>query len=74
MATIQITDKKDKVLASAKHFSYPILGVSQRNNLFKAKDILPFRISFTNITIPGYSSSDVPGIGVQIVGFSNYIL
>lgn len=37
-------------------------------------DILPFRLSITNIGIEGYDPQNPPGIGVQIIGFSNYIL
>ena len=37
-------------------------------------DILPFRLRITNIGIEGYRPDNPPGIGVQIIGFSNYIL
>jgi len=37
-------------------------------------EILPFRLTITNIGIEGYSASNPPGIGVQVIGFSNYIL
>ena len=37
-------------------------------------EVLPFRLSITNIGIEGYSPSNPPGIGIQIIGFSNYIL
>jgi hypothetical protein len=37
-------------------------------------DILPFRLTITNIGIEGYSPQSPPGIGVQVIGFSNYIL
>jgi hypothetical protein len=37
-------------------------------------DILPFRLTITNIGIEGYSTSNPPGIGIQVIGFSNYIL
>jgi hypothetical protein len=35
---------------------------------------LPFKIRITNITVPGYSPTDVPPIGLAIVGLNNYIL
>jgi hypothetical protein len=38
------------------------------------EDTLPFRIRFTSITVPGYGPNNVPGIGLQVIGFSNYIL
>ena len=37
-------------------------------------DFLPFRLTITNIGLEGYSPSNPPGIGVQIIGFSKYIL
>jgi len=37
-------------------------------------EILPFRLTITNIGIEGYRPNNPPGIGIQIIGFSNYIL
>jgi len=36
--------------------------------------ILPFRLTLSNIGIQGYDPANPPGIGIQIIGFSNYIL
>jgi hypothetical protein len=36
--------------------------------------ILPFRLTLSNIGIQGYSTTNPPGIGIQVIGFSNYIL
>ena len=36
--------------------------------------VLPFRVSLTNIGLEGYDPANPPGIGIQIIGFSNYIL
>lgn len=38
------------------------------------QEILPFRIKFTAIQIPGYGPNNVPPIPLQIIGYSNYIL
>lgn len=35
---------------------------------------LPFRVRFASITIPGYGPSNVPPIGIAIIGYNNYIL
>jgi len=35
---------------------------------------LPFMVSLTNIGLEGYDPANPPGIGIQIIGFSNYIL
>jgi hypothetical protein len=31
-------------------------------------------VSLTNIGLEGYDPANPPGIGIQIIGFSNYIL
>lgn len=36
--------------------------------------VLPFRLTLSNIGIEGYDPANPPGIGIQIIGFSNYIL
>ncbi len=36
--------------------------------------VLPFMVSLTNIGLEGYDPANPPGIGIQIIGFSNYIL
>ena len=36
--------------------------------------VLPFRLTITNIGLEGYNPANPPGIGIQIIGFSNYIL
>ena len=38
------------------------------------KSVLPFKLRITNIGIDGVDPGNPPGIGVQIIGFSNYIL
>jgi hypothetical protein len=40
----------------------------------RISEVLPFRVRFETITVPGYSSTNIPGIGIQVIGFSNYIL
>jgi hypothetical protein len=35
---------------------------------------LPFKVRITNITVPGYSPTNIPPIGIAIIGFNNYIL
>lgn len=45
-----------------------------KNRLSEVIDRIPFRIRVTNITVPGYSPTNVPPIGIAIIGFNNYIL
>jgi hypothetical protein len=35
---------------------------------------VPFKIRVQNITVPGYSPTNVPPIGIAIIGINNYIL
>ena len=39
-----------------------------------ATSILPFRLTITNIGVESYKPNNPPGIGVQVIEFSNYIL
>ena len=38
------------------------------------EEMLPFRIRFTHVGIEGFNPNAIPGIGLQIIGISNYIL
>jgi hypothetical protein len=74
MATAVIIDKQKQKLKSIKPVDYPIANILYRPRKVAIKEVLPFRIKLTNITVPGYSSNNIPGIGIQVIGFSNYIL
>jgi|LakMenE01Jun11ns_1017448.scaffolds.fasta_scaffold9959440_21 hypothetical protein len=52
-------------------FNSTILGPSK---LSVIEEVLPFRVRFTAIQVPGVSPSNVPPIPLQVIGFSNYIL
>jgi hypothetical protein len=54
--------------------NYPITKINYSNTETIAQSILPFRVRFTSIGIEGYSSSNPPGIGLQVIGFSNWII
>lgn len=43
------------------------------NRQVKINQVLPFRVRFTNIMVPGYSSGAAP-IGIAVIGLNNYIL
>jgi hypothetical protein len=53
--------------------------VIEVNNTCKSRQAtvlytLPFKIRITNITVPSYTPTNVPPIGLAIVGINNYIL
>lgn len=57
---------------SAKDFSIFNIVRSKRKTVIR--ETLPFRVRFTNIGIEGHGPNNVPGIGIQVIGYSNYIL
>ena len=69
----KIIDKSPKT-RSIKTKTYPISNILSPNPVIKIKDTLPFRIRLTNIGVSGYGANNIPGIGIQIIGYSNYIL
>lgn len=44
------------------------------NRQVRINSVLPFRVRFTSIRIPGYGATNVPAIPLQVIGYSNYIL
>jgi len=60
-----VLDIKPKA-SKARNVDYP--------KKVQATNILPFKLRITNITIGGVDPFAPPGIGVQVIGFSNYIL
>ena len=35
--------------------------------------VMPFRVNFQTIDIGGYSPTNIPPIGIAVIGFNNYI-
>jgi hypothetical protein len=54
--------------------NHPITQIEYSAPMSVIESILPFRVRFTTIIIEGYSSSNPPGIGIQVIGFSNWII
>lgn len=74
MATAVIIDDYSKRVAIPNAVNYPITQIEYSAPLTTVESILPFRVRFTTIIVEGYSSSNPPGIGIQIIGFSNWII
>ena len=76
MAKAVITEKSPGRARSLKSIDYGIIRLRKKGypETIRINEVLPFRISFTNIMIPSYSSTDIPPIGIAIVGVNNYIL
>ena len=74
MATAVIVDKKERRVSSIVRSSYGISRLSSESRDVRINSLLPFRISFSTITIPGYSPTAPAPIGIAVIGFNNYIL
>lgn len=61
-----------KAVISEKEYS--ITKIVPEKKVVRINEVLPFRVRFINIGIEGYSSTNVPPIPLQVIGFSNYIL
>jgi hypothetical protein len=67
----------DDVKVKARRINETDFGIAKIVNptrVVRINDILPFRVKFTTIGVEGYGADNVPGIGIQVIGFSNYIL
>jgi hypothetical protein len=69
-----ITDKQKINTVLIENDGFFRSTVSESRGTVLINEVLPFRIRFTDIRIPGYNQNNVPGIGLQIIGYSNYIL
>ena len=73
MATAIITDKTNTTRKIAEK-DYPRFTIVPSKRTVTINETLPFRIKLTNIIVPGYNANNIPGIGIQVIGYSNYIL
>ena len=74
MATATISLKQEQKLKSLGTKNYPISNIFEGRRTVKINEVLPFRIRFTNIMVPGYSASNPAPIGIAVIGLNNYIL
>jgi hypothetical protein len=69
-----ITDKQKINTVLIENDGFFRSTISESRGTVLINEVLPFRIRFTDIRIPGYNQNNIPGIGLQIIGYSNYIL
>jgi hypothetical protein len=74
MATAVIIDDYRNRVTIPKRVNHPISQIKNPIRVTMVNQVLPFRVRFTTIGIEGYSSSTPPGIGLQVIGFSNWII
>jgi len=70
-ATILPLDHKVKYI---KPVDYSLASIIDESPKVQITHTLPFRVRFTSINIEGYTSTNVPPIPLQVIGYSNYIL
>ena len=73
MASVVITNSSSNKVRSVSTIDYPKTNILYSSRLTKINEVLPFRIKLTNIGIPS-AYSNIPGIGLQVIGINNYIL
>ena len=74
MATAVIIDDYRNRTTVPTTVDHPITQIKYSAPLTTVQSILPFRVRFTTIGIEGYSPSNPPGIGLQVIGISNWII
>jgi hypothetical protein len=74
MASVTILDNQPVKTKKIENINFSITKFKTGKRISVINEVLPFRIRFTAIQIPGYSPTSVPPIPLQIIGFSNYIL
>lgn len=74
MATAVIIDDYRNRQTIPKAVDHPLTQIKYSAPLTTVQSVLPFRVRFSTIIIEGYSSGNPPGIGIQVIGFSNWII
>jgi hypothetical protein len=74
LAQAIIIDDLNYTASNLKPIDYPKSNFTSAKTITLVNEVLPFRVRFTTIGIVGYSPSNFPGIGLQVIGLSNYIM
>ena len=74
MANVLISQKQPVITKLIREEKLVNVEIKTGERIAKIEQILPFRIKFTAVQIPGYGSNAIPPIPLQVIGYSNYIL
>ena len=74
MSQAVISNKRYYQTKSAKPIDYPITKIVNPTRIVRVNETLPFRVRFINVGIDPLDRNNIPGIGIQVIGYSNYIL
>jgi hypothetical protein len=74
MATALILDELNNKTKRIFPIDYPLIQVEDFTRTTVITEVLPFRVKFTAIQIVAIGLGNTPGIPLQVIGYSNYIL
>jgi len=74
MATSVILDSLQNKTEKIFPIDYPLVQIENFTRNTLVTDILPFRVKFSAIQIVAIGLGNTPGIPLQVIGYSNYIL
>jgi hypothetical protein len=74
MATAIILDNLQNKTKRIFPINYPEVQIEEFTRKTVITEVLPFRVKFSAIQIQDIGLGNTPGIGLQVIGYSNYIL
>lgn len=74
MAKAVIIDERKVKTRRLSQKLFPIFNIVRPKRSVVINQTIPFRVKFINIGIDPHGPNNVPGIGIQVIGYSNYIL
>jgi hypothetical protein len=74
MATAVLLDKLQNKTERIFPIDYPEVQIEDFTRKTVISEILPFRVRFSAIQIQAIGLGNTPGIPLQVIGYSNYIL
>ena len=74
MATAILLDTLNSKTERIFPVQYPLVQIENFTRSTVITEVLPFRVKFTAFQIQDIGLGNTPGIGLQVIGYSNYIL
>lgn len=75
MASVTILNKPNIVVKNLERNNFSKISVQEKDNKnITINEFLAFRIKIIDKDIVSFGVNNVPGVGLQIIGVSNYIL
>jgi hypothetical protein len=72
---VQKVTTLDRVRTSVKQTNYSKTNIKRiGTTLAEIQGIYPFKVRFTDLGYPGFSTNTTPGIGIAVIGSTFYIL